>query len=371
MSECPSCGANIDLSPQSKYVTCDFCQSKVANFKSFENVEDLLKKCDDNIEVQHLEQISLSMKLHDYKSVLKSADALVAISPKSWAGYTYKGIANFWLGTDNFSHMRNVLIPLEKAKTLSENNEFVIDALDLVSNNLVIEAVKNEPYGTSFDNACNAINAAKELNGLSEESKKNIEEYFDKFYEFSVKTIKGNLKQKNKDYVPMKNLVHSLGVISFISSQNRIGELFYLTSAIFVDKNETNSFSKSFIIKNKKIKEFLKKNGSNMFENNSFSKVKLEDLAKYLKLKINFGGCFVVTATLNNPEHIIVKELQLFRDTTLINNRLGKLFICKYYQYGPSLANLIIDSKFLKFLSLNVLIKPFYIIAKHFNKKNK
>jgi hypothetical protein len=48
--------------------------------------------------------------------------------------------------------------------------------------------------------------------------------------------------------------------------------------------------------------------------------------------------CFVATATFCDSQHSTVRELCLFRDTVLVNYRLGRIFIRFYWKIGPRLA---------------------------------
>ena len=74
----------------------------------------------------------------------------------------------------------------------------------------------------------------------------------------------------------------------------------------------------------------------------------------------NDGGCFIATATMGDYNHPIVMDFRDFRDETLSQSILGKLFIKIYYTLGPYPASLIAKSNKLKELTLKYLIKPMH-----------
>ena len=50
------------------------------------------------------------------------------------------------------------------------------------------------------------------------------------------------------------------------------------------------------------------------------------------------GPCFVATAVYGDYDHPQVRKLRRFRDNTLQNFVLGRMFIKAYYRFGPALA---------------------------------
>lgn len=76
------------------------------------------------------------------------------------------------------------------------------------------------------------------------------------------------------------------------------------------------------------------------------------------------SACFVVTATMGNEGHYIVKELRVFRDKVLSNTIFGRRFISWYYINGPVLAEKIGKHKVMRFLSYLVIVYPSYLMAK-------
>jgi len=77
-------------------------------------------------------------------------------------------------------------------------------------------------------------------------------------------------------------------------------------------------------------------------------------------------GCFIATATMDNYDHPVVKDLRLFRDQWLLKRVWGVKFTDWYYKNGPYVADIIKNSKFLKRITYVLLIKPLHLITKSF-----
>ena len=74
------------------------------------------------------------------------------------------------------------------------------------------------------------------------------------------------------------------------------------------------------------------------------------------------SSCFVVTATMNDPNHPIVDDYRLYRDRHLQGNSVGRIFIKFYYIVGPYFARLINNSEALRKISFKSFIKPLHIL---------
>ena len=60
------------------------------------------------------------------------------------------------------------------------------------------------------------------------------------------------------------------------------------------------------------------------------------------------GGCFIATASYGTPFAKEIDVLREWRDTSLMNNLFGKVFVKFYYTISPPIANLIVKSEKLK-----------------------
>lgn len=75
-------------------------------------------------------------------------------------------------------------------------------------------------------------------------------------------------------------------------------------------------------------------------------------------------ACFVVTATMGDFHHPNVTLLRKFRDTWLARRPWGNSFIGAYYRAGPKIASAIERSRFLKFVSYWLIVRPAAALAK-------
>lgn len=96
---------------------------------------------------------------------------------------------------------------------------------------------------------------------------------------------------------------------------------------------------------------------------------------KNLRVKINekYPGkirerdskmCFIATATLGNPNHPYIITLKKYRDDVLSSTQIGQVFVRRYYQYSPKYAQMIESSRLLRLMSLVLIVKPAYLLAK-------
>lgn len=76
------------------------------------------------------------------------------------------------------------------------------------------------------------------------------------------------------------------------------------------------------------------------------------------------SDCFVVTATLGDVNHPILRDYREFRDNKLVNYLTGRIFIRIYYKVGPILASIIRNKPTLRKLSLNFIIRPIHSLIK-------
>ena len=72
------------------------------------------------------------------------------------------------------------------------------------------------------------------------------------------------------------------------------------------------------------------------------------------------SNCFVITATMGNPYHPIVEEFRAYRDSKLLTNFMGKVFVRFYYKVGPFAAFVISKSLILRKLSFRLFVNPVY-----------
>ena len=75
-------------------------------------------------------------------------------------------------------------------------------------------------------------------------------------------------------------------------------------------------------------------------------------------------SCFVVTATMGDPNHPTVTSMRAFRDEWLALTPTGRELVQKYYLYGPSVAAFVSKSRIRRTLSYWIIVVPAAAIAK-------
>jgi len=68
-------------------------------------------------------------------------------------------------------------------------------------------------------------------------------------------------------------------------------------------------------------------------------------------------SCFIATAAFGTIFHPCVRVLREFRDSYLLNNRLGRLLVSRYYRYSPPVADVIRDDAALRLIT-RILLLP-------------
>jgi hypothetical protein len=83
----------------------------------------------------------------------------------------------------------------------------------------------------------------------------------------------------------------------------------------------------------------------------------------------NKSNCFIISATMNDPCHPIVDEFRAYRDSKLLTNFMGKVFVSFYYKVGPFAAFVISKSSILRKLSFRLFVIPVYKLIKNDRRK--
>jgi hypothetical protein len=74
------------------------------------------------------------------------------------------------------------------------------------------------------------------------------------------------------------------------------------------------------------------------------------------------GGCFIATAAFGSPLEKHVSILRNFRDTHLLTNTPGRMFVAFYYRHSPPIANYISESGILRFI-VRVSLMPLILFT--------
>jgi hypothetical protein len=72
--------------------------------------------------------------------------------------------------------------------------------------------------------------------------------------------------------------------------------------------------------------------------------------------------CFIATATFGRPLASEVQTFRRFRDSYLLNCRIGRMLIAKYYRYGPKGAKIVRRYRLARYASLGILTPVAYAL---------
>ena len=98
------------------------------------------------------------------------------------------------------------------------------------------------------------------------------------------------------------------------------------------------------------------------FYNNYFDENQFKDSLNETVKKP--AACFIATATMGDYDHPVVVDLRIFRDKWLLKRNWGIQFTNWYYTNGPKASCFISNSKFLKFISFILIVKPLQLCTK-------
>ncbi len=79
-------------------------------------------------------------------------------------------------------------------------------------------------------------------------------------------------------------------------------------------------------------------------------------------------SCFIVTATMGDPEHPTVNLMRRFRDQWILTRPGGDKFVAWYYNYGPIAAKFIKSNRLLRLMAFILIVKPLALFARLFVK---
>lgn len=95
----------------------------------------------------------------------------------------------------------------------------------------------------------------------------------------------------------------------------------------------------------------------------------LNPAAKLPILKPSGSGCFIATALAGDENHPIVANLRNFRDSVLLENAGGKVFVANYYRFSPPIARLLKKSLILRKILFYLLLIPINLFVKLYKKR--
>jgi len=190
----------------------------------------------------------------------------------------------------------------------------------------------------------------------------------------------------SKDYIGIASFAESLSDINIESSLSVFKEAYISKSFDRKDKDAIPFLLKYAQALHIKYIKLLKTRSASLLGSTNAEKEKLikiildskvkqsvKNEAESLLIKRNIeeeknGDCFIVTATMGSHNHLVVINMQDFRDKYLLNFYWGKFIIKIYYKVGPILAGLISKNIYLRKFCYKVIVNPSHRLSKYFLK---
>jgi len=72
------------------------------------------------------------------------------------------------------------------------------------------------------------------------------------------------------------------------------------------------------------------------------------------------SGCYIATCCYQDSNASEVVLFRIFRDTYLMNNYFGKIFVKYYYRFSPKIANILNGNRTINLLVKNTILSPIY-----------
>ena len=270
-STCLNCGANLDLSSNTKYVKCGYCGTVVANYTPFERIETITaaqcasSSASDGIgDEGSVKMMVVAFRMKDYAELLRCAESTLKKAPDSWIARTYCAIAQFWLGTDDFTHLPKIVKTVSIARELSRDNEFVLQACESIAHDMIVLAAKNEPHGEQLEGAIRAIRTSALIYPSSPESSVILSGYCARVHQFYSQYFDDLIKKNKKDYDPPGSSIARLGELAIATENLALLEAFYLHGHVHLPKSSTKSYHADLKQELTRTEELLRKKGSQL-----------------------------------------------------------------------------------------------------------
>jgi len=256
----------MDISTNERYIKCQYCGTVVGNFSPFEKADFLVSSTKiKSKEAAILRIIVLSYKSKDYEELLDNCNKALIDAPDLWFAMTYKAIAMFWLGCDDYEHLDSVRKTLERALILSDNNEFVLHASDSIANSMVVLASKHDISGIELETALRVFVAAQGMGKLHTETIEKMNDFLQRAYLRIKKDINAMVEREGKNMdIPWTTMSRLLEISHLSNENNDILNDCWLFGNWQYEKNKNKSWAKSLLAELEKIRIKLEKSGSDI-----------------------------------------------------------------------------------------------------------
>jgi len=180
--DCPNCGNYITNTASIGFVECEYCRTKVAAMQlatEYSSVDILGKESpDEAVKLsQEMDLAKVDLQNRNYNEAWTCYDRILREHPTFWEAMINKAICEFWLGREDFSHLRDIETLLQKADTLSDGNPLVTKTRRDIAYNLAVVGKTREAYGDDIEWSLRAFELSRSLAPSSLERDSVMEEY--------------------------------------------------------------------------------------------------------------------------------------------------------------------------------------------------
>jgi len=338
--QCPSCGANLSVPPRSKEAKCEYCGATVT-------LPGKEKKTESEKKDKLFELAGAAFDALEYDKAEKYYYDCLELDPADWQVWMNLALlqtCKFKFELDDLSEWSNLNNKfnayLQHGYDNAPENEqaSLIDKIE----DIVVDSAKSR-----YQFIVSLLEEDGEVNDFNEES--GI------FFLCCIDII--DMINEGLKYKPNSRDMLILGI--------NISQKCLEGVRLFVLNGRDEYQQRKIILPSGVEKSDLEQAYSD------FSKKLKEIDPSWQKPEIKQkSSCFIATAATGNINHPYCDILRDFRDQVLCPNKLGSVFIEKYYRYGPYLAKIIGRSKILKRLAFYLVVKPAALFSQNILRQN-
>jgi len=207
---CTNCGAAIRRPSDNAYFQCEYCNALVAKY-------DLSVAAHPALPPERLEPLTkllglaqMDVESQDYDAALDKSDRALELEPSAWEALLIKAVAAFWLGRDDFRHMRDVTRLLDRARELSREHPRVHDARKAIAFNVVSISVAKDRTGDHITNALESFAISRGLCTDLPPRDDMVREYSRACANELCSRLTRLMKNQKKQYEPAMNEIDTL-----------------------------------------------------------------------------------------------------------------------------------------------------------------
>jgi len=205
--KCPNCGKGLNPSGASRYTKCANCRSKVAVFEVVSEVTSI-QSGDGTASatsaklIQRMELANLDFEGENYAEASRCYSALIVEEPTLWEAYLNRAVCEFWLGREDFSHMKGVEALLKKAALLSGDDSRVQRVREDLAFNVAAIGAAKEALGDKIRQSILCFELSRNMAQDMAEREDVIEAYTSRLLGDMAERIGRGLGNFKKNYDP-------------------------------------------------------------------------------------------------------------------------------------------------------------------------